>query len=178
MPGSSVVNGIIIGLADSKPNGGGTENLGLITTADLGTLKSEALALLSGDVQTAQKNLEQVVLGGFDSVPNPSSQEGLALVTGANRPNPASTASLSLAASGTHPGSTAGEAVSDCAYISVNQNVPVIQNCNGAGSGSTTVNAGTHPWGVTYDAANGYVYVTDYKSGTVSVLSNLAIVGR
>ena len=53
----------------------------------------------------------------------------------------------------------------------------MVQNCNGEGSGSTTVNAGTHPYGLAYDTSNDYVYVADYKSGTVSVVSNLAVVG-
>ena len=53
----------------------------------------------------------------------------------------------------------------------------MVQNCNGEGSGSTTINAGAHPYGLAYDTSNSDVYVTDYKSGTVSVVSNLAVVG-
>ena len=98
-------------------------------------------------------------------------------MTGGTRPNPSNTELANLAASGTLPGRTATEAAGDCVYVSINQAIPVVQNCNGEGSGSTTVNAGAHPYGLAYDTSNSDVYVTDYKSGTVSVVSNLAVVG-
>ena len=156
-------------------------------------MKSEALQLITGDLQTAQASLEQLALGTGDTTraasrrdsrssraapPNPAVQEGLSLVAGPQLPDPSSDGLVQPGRFWHAPGSDGRPTLPTTASSSRSApDIPEVQNCNGSGSGATTVSTGTHPLGVAYDTTNNDVYVTDYKSGTVSVMSNVAVVG-
>ncbi|MDA4123772.1 MAG: YncE family protein, partial [Thaumarchaeota archaeon] len=155
------------------PNYLANESVTLAATISADSVRSEVVSLVSGAIQTAQSGLEPILLGGTATLPTQGKLELVSLAGGELTPHSSGDA-MTLVSSSTHPGGSPTESEGDCIFLSVGHNAPVLQSCNGAGNGLTTVTVGAHPLGVAYDPSNGYVYVTNSQAGSLTELRGLA----